>query len=352
MTVHFIETTKTQEGWQSVFAFQVFHYSSDDWLKMKWGFNAGALLDEALDRNRLFLESQAINETAFFEDNLPDRTLVIRGMNMPGRGLQMAVLGKVTAADKAQAEQAGGQYAREVLSTFPHDFILQPAGTKTDLDRLSGKELLSTNPGIVSIQRENTFIPPMRGFHYLNGFWQASARSNEQIWRALSGMGQQTAMINIVLQPTILLEDEKELLLEIKKKVLDVEEKPAIFLPYYPWVENCIKRRLAPWKKFFLLQVHVIAEGSVDENISRSIGSAITRESNDAPLPGFHIMRPNSTEEEAEWQDDIRLLNLIPPQRRMDDLADIEEVFSVFRLPLQQEAGLPGAGFIEPSNMG
>ena len=38
---------------------------------------------------------------------------------------------------------------------------------------------------------------------------------------------------------------------------------------------------------------------------------------------------------------------MILPQRRVDDIADIEEVASVFRLPLRPEAGLPGATFIE-----
>lgn len=350
MTLHFIETTQTSEGWQSAFAFQVFHRPAKEWKEMRWGFNTGVLLEEALDRNRLFLESQAVNETVFFEDTTPTRTLAIRGINLPGSGLQMAVLGKVTAPDKTEAEQGGQSYAREVFSTFPHDFILKPTASKPEFDRLTGNALLLNNPSVVCIQRENTFIPPMRGFHYLNGFWQASTRSNEQIWRAMFGMDKMLAF-NVLLQPTILFEDEKELLLEIKKKVLDSKDKPDIFLPYYPWVESYIKRRLAPWKKFFLLQVHVIAEGTVDENIARTIGSAMTRESNDTPLPGFHVTRPNTADEETEWCEDIRLLNLIPPQRRMDDLADVEEAFSVFRLPLPHELGLPGAGFIEPSNV-
>ncbi|HNE03576.1 MAG TPA: hypothetical protein PLT08_03595 [Anaerolineales bacterium] len=350
MTKSFIETTETHEGWQSVFSFQAFHYPAEEWLKMRWGFNAGALLDEAMDRNRLFLESQGINETLYFDENLPTRTLVIRGIKRPGNGLQMSVLGKVNAASQEQAKQSAEKYAREILSTFPHDFHLLPTETKLAHDKMAGNDLLVKRPSIVSIQRENTFIPPMRGFHYLNGFWQTSIRSNEQIWRALSNMDQAT-MFNINLQPTVLLEDEKELLLEIKKKVLDVEEKPAIFLPYYPWVENCIKRRLAPWKKFFLLQVHIVTDQEVDENLSRSIGSALTRDTDTSPLPGFHAMHPETESEAEEWIEDLRLLSLTPPQRRMDDLVDLDEAFSVFRLPLRPEAGLPGANFIEPSSI-
>jgi hypothetical protein len=346
MTKSFIETTETHEGWQSVFSFQAFHYPAEEWLKMKWGFNAGALLDEAMDRNKLFIEAQSINETLYFDTGLPIRTLVLRGMKRLNNGLQMAVLGKVTSSDKELVKKSAETYAREIFSTFPHDFILKAAETKTEHDTLAGSDLLSKNPGVVCIQRENTFIPPMRGFHYLNGFWQTSTRSNEQIWRALFNM-ERTTMFEIILQPTILLEDEKELLLEIKKKVLDVKEKPAIFLPYYSWVENYIKRRLSPWKKFFLLQIHIVAEKEVDENLSRSIGSALTRDTENTPLPGFHTMYPETENEAAEWIEDLRSLSLTPPQRRMDDLVDLEEAFSVFRLPLRPEAGLPGANFIE-----
>lgn len=350
MTKSFIETTETHEGWQSTFSFQAFHYPAEEWLKMRWGFNAGALLDEAMDRNRLFLEAQSINETLYFDTELPTRTLVIRGIKRPDAGTQMSVLGKVIASSQAQAEQGAEKYAREIFSTFPHDLRLQPTETKAAHDKMAGNDLLSKKPGIVSIQRENTFIPPMSGFHYLNGFWQTSIRANEQIWRALSNMDQ-ASMFNIILQPTILLEDEKELLLEIKKKVLDVEEKPAIYLPYYPWVESCIKRRLSPWKKFFLLQVHVVVEKEVDENLSRSIGSALTRDTDTSPLPGFHVTYPETENEAEEWIEDLRLLSLTPPQRRMDDLADLDEAFSVFRLPLRPEAGLPGVNFIEPSSL-
>jgi len=348
MTKPYIETTESHEGWQSTFSFQAFHHPIEDWLKMKWGFNAGALLEEAMDRIKLFLESQAINETLYFDNDLPTRTLVIRGLKRPNNDLQMAVLGKVAASGKELAEKSAERYAREIHSTFPHDFILKPAELIADHDRLAGNDLLSNNPGVVCIQRENTFIPPMRGFHYLNGFWQTSIRSNEQIWRALARMDRAT-IFSIMLQPTILLEDEKDLLLEIKKKVMDeVEDKPAIFLPYYPWVENCVQRRLSPWKKFFLLQVHIAAEGGVDENLSRSIGSALTRNTENSPLPGFHATFPETQDEAADWIQDLRLLNLTPPKRRMDDLADLDEVFSVFRLPLRPETGLPGANFIEP----
>lgn len=350
MTTQFFKITQNQEGWQSMFAFQVFQRSAEEWGKFRWGFNAGALFEEALDRQKLFLESQAITEIQFFDESQPIRTLAIRVINQPGKGVQMALIGMVAATDQTQAEQAGQDYAREVYSTFPYDFILNPCITETGFEQLTGVAFFTENIRVASIQRANAYIPPMKRYQYMQGFWQSNTRANEQIWRALSNMPQ-PAMLNIMMRPSFLYEDEKEFMLKIKKSVLDAEEKPDIFLPYHPWMESWIKRRLAPWKKFFQLQVHVLAAGAVDENLLRSIGAAITRDLPENALPGFQIERPNSADEEKEWREGVNTLTLIPVPRRMDDLADLDEVFSVFRLPLQQEIGLPGVNFIDTASV-
>ncbi|MBI3151653.1 MAG: hypothetical protein HYZ21_05945 [Chloroflexi bacterium] len=360
MNAPYLETVQTQEGWQAMFAFQVFHRPADEWLAMRWGFNAGALLDEALDRYKLFIESQSMSEAAFLESDQPDRTLAMRGMNLPGQGLQMALIGKASSPEKPMALQAAKDYAREIYSIFPHDFILQPAETKTDYDRLYGKDFFAKHPRAASIQRGMAFIPSLHNNQYLSGLWQSSPRAHEQVWRALSNMPQ-TTMLNIVIQPSILYEGEKEMLLEAKKIAKETEQdeddteeaepkekKPeeTIFSDYIAWADTYIKRRLAPWKKFFLLQIHLLADGAVDENLLRSIGSAVTREMNGTSLPGFQIARPNSADEEKDWREKIRSLDFLSSPMHINDLADLDEVFAVFRFPYRPEAGLPGANFI------
>jgi hypothetical protein len=84
----------------------------------------------------------------------------------------------------------------------------------------------------------------------------------------------------------------------------------------------------------------------VDDNLLRSIGSTITRDSNDNLLPGFQVLRPNSKEDEKEWRERIRLLDFVTTSMHINDIADVDEVFAVFRLPFRPEAGLPGANFI------
>jgi hypothetical protein len=348
MSVQYLDVTQTGEGWHSVFAFQVFHRPAEEWVKMRWGFNAAALLEEALDRCKLFLEAQAINESLYFDKEQPICSLALRGINFPGRGVQMALLGKVTTTSQ-QVEQAGSDYARKIFSVFPQDFILQPAKTQKEYYSLAGGELIARQPHVASIQRGSVLIPPMRPQQEIQGLWQASARSNEQIWRTLSNMPQ-AVMLNILIQPALLLKNEKERLLQIKLTLLDAEKKSDELLHYHSWLEEHIKRRLAPWKKFFLIQVHALFESAEDNNFLQSIGSAITRDSNDLPLPGFEIIHPGSEVEKKEWLENIQSLT-ISHRREMDNIADLDEAFAVFRFPYQPEAGLPGANFIGPLGM-
>ena len=344
MNTPILKLTQTLEGWQAVFAYQVFHRKAEEWLKMRWGFNAGALLDEALDRYKLFIESQAVNEEEFLAGTMQNNTLAMRGVHSPEIGLQMVLLGRSFAPTMEQAQQAAKQYAREIFSTFPHDFLMAPAKTEDEYRRLTGEDLLNGNSNIAQIQRGMISLPIEHGPRYLGGLWQASSRSNEQIWRALSAMPQ-AAIFNIVIQPTVLYAGEKHGLLDIKKSISSSESnKNEAISAYIPWADSYIKRRLTAWKKFFLVQIHLVADEGM-ENLARSIGSALTRDSNDMALPGYQTLYPGSTHENQQWLENIRSLELIQNSQHLDEIADLDEVFSVFRFPYQPEAGLPGANF-------
>ena len=344
MNLPFLKVTQTLEGWQAVFAFQVFHRQAEEWLKMRWGFNAGALLDEALDRYKLFIESQAVNEEEFLAGTTQNNTLAMRGVHSPEYGLQMVLLGRSFAVTMEQAQQAAKQYAREIFSTFPHDFLLVPAKTENEYHNLTGEDLLTGNSNIAQIQRGMVSLPTEHGPRYLVGLWKASSRSNEQIWRALSAMPQ-AAMFNILIQPSVLYTGEKHALRDIKKSISNPVPHNEAISAYMPWVENYVKRRLTAWTKFFLVQIHLVADEGM-ENLIRSIGSAITRDSNDMALPGYQTLYPGSTLESQQWRENIRSLELNQNSQHLDEIADLEEVFSVFRFPYRPDAGLPGANFI------
>jgi len=330
-----------QEDWQAFFAFQVFHRPPEEWMKMRWGFNAGALLDEALDRYKLFIESQSVSELEFRTGTMQNNTLVLRGIHSPEFGLKMILLGKSSASSREEAQQAAQQYAREVFSTFPHDFLLMPAKTDGEYQQFGGEQWLDGKSSAVQIQRGVIFLPKGYEPHYLPGLWQASPRSNEQIWRALSAMPQPT-LFNVIIKPAVIYPQEKILLEEMKQNIS--RQKDDAISACIPWIESYTKRRQAAWKKFFLTQVHLIGG---TENLMRSIGSALTRNSNDLTLPGYQA-REASDSENHQWCENIRSLDLTENTTRWDDLADVEEVFSIFRFPYRPEAGLPGANFTQP----
>jgi hypothetical protein len=63
-------------------------------------------------------------------------------------------------------------------------------------------------------------------------------------------------------------------------------------------------------------------------------------------LPGYQA-RYSSSSENRQWSENIRSLDLTGNSSRLDDLADMDEVYSIFRFPYRPEAGLPGANFNE-----
>lgn len=337
----FLKIRQTPYGWQAGFAFQVFHRPPEEWSKMKWGFNAGVLLEEALDRYKLFVESQAAQEEEFFMGAAPDAALALRGIHVPEEGLTMTLLGRHSAPEKEQAGENARRYALQVFASFPYDFILFPAETEDAYNRLAGEALLRLFSRAAQIQRAR--VPLQEEYHppWLPGLWQTTSRSNEQIWRALSAMPQ-PALFNVLVKPCVLYPQEKREFQKIKESLsAQGDETLAARLD---WAKNYIKRRQAVWKKFFLAQVHLAADEGL-ESLVRSVGAAITRNTGELSLPGYQPRYSESSEETRDWLENIRLLELTESPARLDDLADVDEVFSIFRFPYRPEAGLPGANF-------
>lgn len=341
MNAPFFKSAQTDEGWQTVFAFQVFHLPSEEWLKMKWGFNAGALLDEALDRYKLFIESLAVNEVEFMAGMAQNNTLALRGVHLPGAGMRMVLLGKSCADTMEQSLENARHFSRQLSSTFPYDFILVPA-TQENHDFLLGEELLDGRLGMAQIQRGIIPLPKGSQISWLPGFWQSGLRSNEQIWRALSAMPK-PALFNILLRPVIMHPEEKRIWEDVRKEISSHTEGGSS--AWLPWLEVCLNRRLSSWKKFFLVQVHVVTNDGL-QNLVHAIGPVLTRDTTDLILPGYQA-RYSVGEESRWWGKNICLLEPAERSTRRDDFADLDEVVSIFRFPYRPESGLPGAKFEE-----
>lgn len=335
---------QTQEGWRVIFAFNAHPLQTEKWLEMRWGFSAAFLLDEALDRQRLFIESLSIPAEMLLASGGLRHSLAMRGTNALNGEVQIALIGRVDAPSEKQAEIEAQNYAHILFSTFPYDFVLVPAHSQEEHDRLLSTKFFAGNLEIVNLQRSFVPVPISGGYARLGGFWNSSMRANEQIWRALAGMQFPTAF-NIALQPTVFYDGEKQFL-EKLLKTPSAGGMPGIS-PSPEWMEACAKRRLDGLKKIFLLQIHILVDGGMDENLARSIGSVLTRDTAGFPSLGYRVEYPASNKMKQIWREQVQHLEIAPVSTRLDDLADLEEVCSVFQFPYRPKLGLPGVNFIE-----
>lgn len=329
---------------QATFAFSISLYHPKDWLEMRWGFNAGALLDEALDRLRFFIESQHVLEPVSGLERADYRTLSLHIYSHPGDILKISLLGRLCAGSAEDAEKKAIAYAREIKSSFPIDFVLSEITSRAEFLDTSHWDLLSDpKTGIIQLHRGDVYFYSGRKVNSLPGFWQSSIRSHEQIWRTLAEMPYSTVLI-ITLRPSALYASERQYLEKIREGLTNSNEKlpsPLAFLPNSDWLEAYFKRRLDPAKKFFRVQVSLASSQSEpNENLAQNIGASITRESADLHLPRYKEIHPQSIEEQREWNTKLANVDFPLSRSRLEDIADLDEIFSVFRLPyIQTEKG-------------
>lgn len=341
--------------WQGMFACQVEILPHQEWAKLKWGFNAAALFEEALERQKLFLESQyGVRQDAIVES--PDsRTLAFRLIHRPGEGLSVAVLGKIHGRTKAEALESALSYHNELKSTFPYDYTLVPALSRPEFLQVCGIDLLDGTGGqidLAQIKRLELSMFPEHNSPVLQGVWRSGPRSHEPIWRSLAASSV-PLLLNMSLRCTVLYDNERERLFEIGAEVAsirDVSGAQNTIPALQSWNKNYLERRLAPWKKLFYLQIHLASTRKLSEHMVRTIGTSLTLGDEDTSLPGYKIIYPRPQETQA-WQKKLKGLNLILsgsllPIPRLSEMADLEEVFAVMRLPYSPpENGFPDIRF-------
>lgn len=341
---------RNSSEWQAIIAWHINIPSHKDWLPSKWGFNAGALLDEALDRLKLFIKSfHTIDIYNQAEPQYP-RTLALRCINIPGEGLQLGLVGKIFSPSQSEALSTAAIFSREIESIFPQDFLIFRATTKNLFLQITGESIFDTNndlTNVLHIKRADIIAGDLNIPNFFTSFWQATSRSSEQIWRALAATPH-PVLLNITLCSTLIFENELSSLWEVKNKIENInndQKQFNFFNLLLPWYKNYISRRVSPWNKYYYLQVHIVTKGKSDESLARNIGSAITHNSNEL-TPGFLIEDPESAQEKQTWLDHLHQIDIIPSTIRLHSIADLEEAYTVFRCPYLSETGLPNVKFV------
>ncbi|MFZ5910871.1 MAG: hypothetical protein ACOYYU_12725 [Chloroflexota bacterium] len=341
--------------WQAMFACQIGIRSFEERVQLKWGFNAAVLLEEALDRQKLFLESQLHNNP--IDTPIEQRTLSLRCIGAPEAGLLLGLVGKVLAESPENAKTFALNYLREIESIFPYDYTIRPVTSMEAFNRTMGKEIFrkcNDQTSIAQIRRFESPLQTSKGVFRMVGIWQTGKRADEQIWRALAHYPQDI-LLDISICPTTLLEGERQALLEMKqvaKTHQDASSKEPYLQHYDAWIDPFVSRHISPWNKYFYLQVHLASPGRIDEYLLRSIGSSITRDNPERSTPGFQVLRPMNKSEAIEWIGHLECLDMVRTNNslllpRLSELASIDEVHAVFRLPYPPEPGLPNINFLE-----
>jgi hypothetical protein len=346
--------------WQAQFACQLNVMSYHDWSKLKWGFNAAALFDEFIDRQKLFLESQYDVRHQLGSEAPNYRTLAFRYINLPGEGLLVAILGKIHGKTEEKARESALAYYNEVKSTFPYDYTLVPAQSSQDFKRISGWNILDASQGqleLAQIKRLETPLAPVRNTPFLQGLWRSGPRAHEQVWRFLASYPD-PVLLNIALRCTVLYEKEREKLLKFAEEISSIHDQPLnqqTLSAMQHWNRKHVERRLVPWTKLFYLQIHLASPCNLSEDLLRSIGTSLTLNGSGEVLPGYQALLPNQSQT-RDWPKRLKNLDTIfsdsyVPVSRLSEVADLEEVFAAIRLPYcPPENGFPNVNFISTNN--
>lgn len=341
--------------WQAQFACQVQVLPHQDWAKLRWGFNAAALFDEFIERQKLFLESQYEIRHQFGSESPDYRTLTFRLINRPREGLLVAILGKVHGRNPTEAMENAELYYNQVKSTFPYDYNLLPARSRQEFNQISGNDILdgSKEDSLAQVKRLEIPLSQVRNSPFMQGLWRSGPRSHEQIWRSLAA-SPDPLLLNISLRCTVLFEKEREKLLHYTSEISSTQEQSLnqqTLSAMKNWNTRFVERHTVPWGKFFYLQVHLASTRKLSRDLFRTIGTSLTQSGTGDPMPGYQIVFPDSAETHV-WQKRLKNLELIfsksyLPVPRLSEVADLEEVFAAIRLPYSPpENGLPDVNFI------
>lgn len=346
------------KGWHAQFAASIQIRPFKELERLKWGFNFGSLLEEVIDRQRLFIESQHFPGEPVQEPE-EGRTLALRCLNDPEAAqLRLSLLVKVHASTRQRAHAFALQTWQEIQSIFPYEYTLVPALDQIQFQRLTGWEWLQEireQFTLVEIERFEGRLSTGSERLYLLGTWKNSLVANEQTWRVLAGASQRILM-TVILRPTVLYDYDVaalQAIAEFAEKIRQGPVNPAL-LPYLNNATAVYRKMAETLRHPFLARVVLASPDGIPEYIPRDIGYAMTHLDKPEPsTPGFQICVPKSEEEITDWK---RLLFWIEPEalprngiderfQRLRSLVNVSEAISLFRLPFPPEGGIPGITF-------
>ncbi len=342
----------------AVFGAQIFLLPFKELKKKRWGFAFDSLRDDALTRHRGFLKNLHAKSQILINlsSSMPPPSLALRCLRLSNRrGLRLVLLGKVYGISKDSAEKAAIDYWHRILSSFPHDYVLQPIQSRAEFQELSGKNLLARTQApadICSILRYEEDMVWGQHLLFMMAAWQSTAEMNEQIWRCLAACSSEI-LLSIMVRPTRICEQEVLTLFDLKYKAdqLTAEDSQYDVQSLAKWAAEIYANRVESWQFGYLVQVHLAAPGGVPVHVPELIGSALTQHGGKTqPFFGYNVMFSNTLAELRLQRQALTWVELSNfkkhPTGRFPYLTGLDEVVEVFRLPYPSESGIPGVNFL------
>jgi hypothetical protein len=344
--------------YHAVFAASIRLRPFADNAQWQWGWNAGALLEEALDRQRLFLEAQHPQDDLSLAGPEDRQTLALRCIRDPAEPhLGLSLLGKVCAPSADAARNGARAYWEETRSIFPYDYELAPATSRSDFMAVSGQSILDAPgcPGsLVELRRFEGVIAAGARRLFVLAHWPASSLANEQIWRALAGCPE-PLLYTVCLRPAVLLDLERRALANLAgaARELAADDSLAPIWPEATYLAGLYSDRLTRLRHPYVMRVHLAAPASVPAGLIRVVSAALSHPAGTDPamfgcqairIPVASLDRERQALRWLEPEDDPE-----PPlDARCAGLrhkVELREAHTAFRLPFLPKGGIPGLAF-------
>ena len=357
---HLGEKGLSKSRYHAVFAARIVLKSFDELMEIKWGFSHDALLKEARDRQRIFVEAHHYAEDMGLADPPDSRTLALRTICEPSNpNLQIFLLGKICAPDFEGARTQILNYWHEISSLFPYDYSLKPIQTQAEFASISNycstdadKPYLGT---CIEITRYEGILQSEKTVLNGIGVWNSTLASNEKIWRVLASSPVEV-MLNITLRPTIVYEDELGMLAQVieTSDAIAHDSKNPLTRQDAELINRLYLERARSMGYAYLAQLHVVSPGRLPEYVPRAIASALThyRQEHSREL-GYQMRRPQNKNEHLQWLQSIYSLEPCLTPSIMKDarlqrfryIVNTDEASALFQVPFPSKGGIPGVHF-------
>jgi hypothetical protein len=255
---------------------------------------------------------------------------------------------------REQALEAGREYLQQVLATCPYDYLVTPATSADEYQHLSGANLLAQSNlqlHLLQVRRQEVPLRLSGNAVALSGSWTSTAHADELIWRAMAHCTR-PALLHLLLAPAIVLEEERQALLNLNQAWKHFATNgQAGMNGLETLLDQYVERYSHFAQKYYHMQVHILTTPGVDTHLAAAVGTVLTRPVNNAPLPGYMLVESGPQDAQSwAWRLAHLEFNTAQPVsaglERLRDLADLNEMMSVFRLPYPPGSILSDLNFI------